>query len=740
MANKKIEIDIIINSAQSAKTVGELKNSLQQIKSTLNEIGDEGTDDFNRLNNALTEVSGKLSNVGSAAGSAVNPLDKLKTTAERFDGISKSLAGGVSLAAGAFGLMGGAGEKAAVVLTKVASAIAISNGIKDLSEGFLKLATDTGIASAAQSAYATVVGTSTGALKLFRLALVATGIGAAVVAIGLLIANWDKVSEAVDNATESFDKLGTGVKIAIAAASLPLLPFIALIKLVKEGLEELGLVQSKESAAREEESKKAFKRYEEDKKLFIESSDAKQKELQREIDIQKSLGNDVTKLEIAKREARKQTIDALVRQAELELKLKEKFGLVNGKEIEEIKKLKDEYDNLNTEITIIYNEQIKSNREKNKKIAEDNKKAEDDAKKQREKDANDASKNRNDRNKDELKRIEFEANLRRKAQEEFVKIQEEGVKRRSEIAELESKKRIELLQKEEDERRLSVDRAAESLQYLARIGGGINTLFGDSTILLSNIFDNFSSKIDSFKEKFAVLNDSTASSKDKINAGIGVAIEGLSVISDSLTQVSQVIENNTNRNIENIERQSAVELSALDKKLKDGIISEEAFNQQSFAIQQKAFIDSEKIKQKAFESNKKLQIANAIVTGIQGALAAYASAQILPPPAGPIVGGILAAAVGAFTAVQVAQINKQTYQGGTAPSKASVPTPSIPSGSVSNSPTLSTTSLFGTAGSGSTNQQNQESQSQNVRAYVLESDISGSQARISRYRNAAEIG
>jgi ABC-type transporter Mla subunit MlaD len=105
MANKKIEIDIIINSAQSAKTVGELKNSLQQIKSTLNEIGDEGTDDFNRLNNALTEVSGKLSNVGSAAGSAVNPLDKLKTTAERFDGISKSLAGGVSLAAGAFGLL-----------------------------------------------------------------------------------------------------------------------------------------------------------------------------------------------------------------------------------------------------------------------------------------------------------------------------------------------------------------------------------------------------------------------------------------------------------------------------------------------------------------------------------------------------------------------------------------------------------------------------------------------------------
>jgi hypothetical protein len=51
--------------------------------------------------------------------------------------------------------------------------------------------------AAAQRAYALSVGTSTGALKLFRLALVATGIGAAVVALGLLIANFDKLTAAV---------------------------------------------------------------------------------------------------------------------------------------------------------------------------------------------------------------------------------------------------------------------------------------------------------------------------------------------------------------------------------------------------------------------------------------------------------------------------------------------------------------------------------------------------------------
>lgn len=49
----------------------------------------------------------------------------------------------------------------------------------------------------AQRAYAAAVGTSTGALKAFRLALAATGIGLAVVAVGMLAANFDKLSAAV---------------------------------------------------------------------------------------------------------------------------------------------------------------------------------------------------------------------------------------------------------------------------------------------------------------------------------------------------------------------------------------------------------------------------------------------------------------------------------------------------------------------------------------------------------------
>jgi len=58
-------------------------------------------------------------------------------------------------------------------------------------------AIQTKLTAGAQAVYTAVVGTSTGALKIFKLALAATGIGLIVIAIGLLVANFDKVKEAV---------------------------------------------------------------------------------------------------------------------------------------------------------------------------------------------------------------------------------------------------------------------------------------------------------------------------------------------------------------------------------------------------------------------------------------------------------------------------------------------------------------------------------------------------------------
>lgn len=54
-----------------------------------------------------------------------------------------------------------------------------------------------------QQIYTKAVGESTGAQKAFRVALLATGIGALIVAVGLLAANWDKVTAAISGVSKS---------------------------------------------------------------------------------------------------------------------------------------------------------------------------------------------------------------------------------------------------------------------------------------------------------------------------------------------------------------------------------------------------------------------------------------------------------------------------------------------------------------------------------------------------------
>jgi hypothetical protein len=69
--------------------------------------------------------------------------------------------------------------------------------VKDAVEASALFGKESKIATGLQKAYAFVMGTSTGAMKVFKLALIGTGIGALVVGIGLLIANFDKVKEVV---------------------------------------------------------------------------------------------------------------------------------------------------------------------------------------------------------------------------------------------------------------------------------------------------------------------------------------------------------------------------------------------------------------------------------------------------------------------------------------------------------------------------------------------------------------
>lgn len=71
--------------------------------------------------------------------------------------------------------------------------------VKDAVEASVLFTRSQKLAAIQQKIYTAVMGTSTGAMKIFRIALISTGIGAIVVAVGMLIANFDKVKKVVMN-------------------------------------------------------------------------------------------------------------------------------------------------------------------------------------------------------------------------------------------------------------------------------------------------------------------------------------------------------------------------------------------------------------------------------------------------------------------------------------------------------------------------------------------------------------
>ena len=93
-------------------------------------------------------------------------------------------------------------EEFAKAAAKAQGALALLQGTQTLLNELKKsdnIITRTQIV--AQKIYTAAVGETIGAQKALRIALLATGIGAIVVAVGLLAANWDKVKDAVSNTT-----------------------------------------------------------------------------------------------------------------------------------------------------------------------------------------------------------------------------------------------------------------------------------------------------------------------------------------------------------------------------------------------------------------------------------------------------------------------------------------------------------------------------------------------------------
>ena len=101
-----------------------------------------------------------------------------------------------------------------------------------------------------------------------------------------------------------------------------------------------------------------------------------------------------------------------------------------------------------------------------------------------------------------------------------------------------------------------------------------------------------------------------------------------------------------------------------EKQIREQKIKEAEVAKQKEILQreEKAKNDKNQILKEQFEANKAFQIAETVIRGASAAMAAYLGAvSVLPWPAGPIVGGIMAAAAGVFAGVQIAAIAQQQF-------------------------------------------------------------------------------
>jgi len=150
-------------------------------------------------------------------------------------------------------------------------------------------------------------------------------------------------------------------------------------------------------------------------------------------------------------------------------------------------------------------------------------------------------------------------------------------------------------------------------------------------------------------------------------------------------------------------------------------------------------VEEEKIRKRAFEQNKKTQIAQAIIGTLQAAIQAYQSLAIIPV-VGPALGAAAAAAALIFGYKKVALIKAQTYDSqasGAAGGQSATAT-----GTSIQAPTIPTAATPQIQTTGGMNPSTQIAQSISnaqspIKAYVVSGEISSQQALDRRTNRAA---
>lgn len=182
---------------ETQKGTQSARSQLKSLRDEMQALEQSGQKNTQRFRELQAQAGGLADQIGDTQAQ-IKAMSSDTRTLDTLLGVGQGLAGAFAVAQGAAALFGDENEELQKAMLKVQAALAILNGVQAVANVLNKdSAVMVNLNATAQRAYAAAVGTSTGALKAFRLALAATGIGLAVVAVGMLAANFDKLSAAV---------------------------------------------------------------------------------------------------------------------------------------------------------------------------------------------------------------------------------------------------------------------------------------------------------------------------------------------------------------------------------------------------------------------------------------------------------------------------------------------------------------------------------------------------------------
>lgn len=196
MAQENVGINITVGGNQD-QALGSLKAQLREATAEVTKLSEQFGASSKEAVNAAKRAAELKDQIGDAKSliDAFNPDAKFKALTASLGGV----AGGFSALQGATALFGKENEDLEKTLLKVQSAMALSQGLQAVGES---------IDSFKQ--LGTVIKTQVvGAFSTLRGALIATGIGALAIGIGLVAANFDKVKKAVLNLVPGLAQVGT---------------------------------------------------------------------------------------------------------------------------------------------------------------------------------------------------------------------------------------------------------------------------------------------------------------------------------------------------------------------------------------------------------------------------------------------------------------------------------------------------------------------------------------------------